>query len=331
MRAEQSPPSSQRRRIVVLDGFTLNPGDLDWAPLEELGDVAVYERSGDERIERARLADIVLTNKELIDAEFLNECRRLRYVGVLATGTNVVDLEAAREHHVVVTNVPGYSTESVAQHVFALLLELTNHVAAHANAVRAGRWKQCPDFSFTVAPISELADKALAIVGLGTIGRQVASIGHAFGMRILAADHGRSKPQLAFDVEWLPLNELFKQADVVTLHCPLTPETRHLVNRERLLTMKSSAVLINTGRGELVDEDALLEALLTRRIAAAALDVLSEEPPRRGNPLCDNPHCLVTPHLAWASREARQRLLNIAVRNIEAFLEGKPTNVVSTR
>ncbi len=320
------------QRIVVLDGYTLNPGDISWSPLERLGRLEVHDRStGSQIVERMRGASFVMTNKTPINAQTLQQLDGLQYIGVLATGTNVVDLAVARQRGVSVTNVPGYSTDSVAQHVFALLLELVSHTSSHGMAVHEGDWVRSADFSFTVAPLTELAGKTLGIVGLGSIGQRVARIGAAMGMNI-AASHQRSMNQVAIpgvDVRWLPVDELFRQADVLTLHCPLTDQTRHLVSAARLATMKHTAVLINTGRGPLVDEAALAEALRESRIAAAGLDVLSVEPPRPDNPLLTAPRCLITPHIAWASVEARTRLMRMAADNLQSFLDGKPRNVVN--
>ncbi len=320
-----------RPRIVVLDGYTLNPGDLDWEAIEALGDVTVYDRSGPLSAERAQGAPIVLTNKDIINAELMAQLPELRYIGVLATGTNVVDLAAARQRGIVVTNIPGYGTTSVAQHVFALLLELVNHVARYDRAVRDGAWQGCPDFCFYVDSSVELAGKKLAIVGLGAIGQQVARIGHAFGMSILAAQQ-RSADRVRIEgvaLEWLPLDRLFAEADVVTLHCPLTEATQRMVNGARLAMMKPSAYLINTGRGPLVDEAALGNALQQGQLAGVGLDVLSVEPPRERNPLIGAPRCIITPHVAWGAREARRRLMQIAADNINAYLRGEPIHVVN--
>lgn len=322
---------SDRPRIVILDGHTANPGDLSWQALSELGELSVYPRSPDSVIERARDAEIVLTNKTVLARGQLEQLPQLRYVGVLATGTNVVDLRAAAERGIVVTNVPGYGAPAVAQHVFAAVLELTNRVRDHADAVAGGAWQRCRDFCFTVAPLRELDGACLGIVGVGAIGSRVAAIGAAFGMRIVAA-HQRSEADVRVpgaELEWLPVDDVFARADVLTLHCPLTDETERLVNERRLRLMKPSALLVNTGRGGLVDEPALYRALATGRIAGAALDVLSEEPPSSGNPLIGAPRCTVTPHVAWATVAARQRLIDVAVDNVRAFLAGQPQNAVS--
>lgn len=328
-------------KIVVLDGYTLTTaqpgqpapaGEPSWAALEKLGDVTVFDRTAEDQIvEQAADAAIILTNKAKLSADTIAKLPSLRYIGVLATGTNVVDLEAAKARKIPVTNVPGYSSESVAQHVFALLLELTNHAAAHSTRVHEGEWSHCEDFCFTVAPLVELAGKTLGIVGLGDIGKRVAMIGHALGMNIAAA-HQSSMNRVSLpgiDINWLPVDELFAQADAITLHCPLTDKTKHMVNKERLATMKPSAYIINTGRGPLIDEDALAAALKHGKLAGAGLDVLSIEPPSIKNPLLAAPRCVVTPHIAWATREARCRLMDIAAGNVLGFLERKPINVVN--
>lgn len=318
-------------RIVIVDGHTLNPGDLDYGPLRQLGDLRVYERSGALLAERCRDAHIALTNKEPFDAALLAQLPHLRLIVITATGTDIIDLQAARAQGIVVSNVPAYSTTSVAQHTFALLLELNNRVSEHAAASRDGRWTDSGHFSYRLGPIHELAGKTLGIVGFGAIGRAVCDIATAFGMRVVAAEQ-RSTPRWAPrypDVAWANLDELFSQSDVLTLHCPLNEQTRGLVNCERLATMKPSALLINTGRGALIDEQALAEALHAGRLAGAGLDVLSREPPSKDHPLLHAPRCLVTPHLAWASVQARQRLLNASIGNVRRFLEGQPQNVVN--
>lgn len=327
-----------RPLIVVLDGITMRGNDLDLAPLEALGRVMYHERTAPaELLDRAADAQCLLTNKVVIDRAAIAALPRLGYIGVTATGVNVVDLEAARERHVVVTNVPAYSTMSVAQHVFALLLELVNHTGAHDAAVRdpavpGGRWAAGRDFSFTVAPITELAGKTLGIVGMGAIGCAAARIGAALGMFIAAADTQRRRPSLDLPtgpVRWLSLDALFADADVISLHCPLTQATVGLVNARRLARMKRSAILINTGRGPLVDEAALAAALRDHQLAGAGLDVLSTEPPAADNPLLTAPRCVITPHIAWASVEARRRLLHTVADNLRAFLHGQAVNVVN--
>ncbi|MFW6337142.1 MAG: D-2-hydroxyacid dehydrogenase [Phycisphaeraceae bacterium] len=323
-------------RIVVLDGHTLTPattdhtpdGEPSWSALDALGQLEVHPRTPKGKIaETAAGAGAVLTNKAPLDAATFEKLPDLRYVGVLATGVNVVDLEAARRHGVVVTNIPAYSTPSVAQHVFALLLELATRTAEHNRSVHDGDWADSPDFSYTIGPTVELHGKKLGILGMGTIGRAVARIGHAMGMTLLA--HSRTRKDLDVPVEWVELDRLFAESDALTLHCPLTEDTRGVVNGERLKTMKRSAFLINTGRGPLIDESALADALREERIAGAGLDVLSTEPPEADNPLLTAPRCVITPHIAWATRAARHRCMRIAVDNFEAFLLGTPQNVVN--
>ena len=331
-------------RIVILDGHTLapaqaDPSELNFEAFKLINDVScvdIYPRTNEaELLERIGDASIVLTNKVPLSQATLAALPNLKYIGVTATGVNVVDLNAAREHNVTVTNVPGYGTTSVAQHVFALLLELTNHAAAHHMAVRptegyAG-WPGSVDWSFTVGSITELADKTLGIVGLGSIGTQVARIGSALGMQIAAAHQSsmHEKKIHGIEIEWLASDDLFAKADVISLHCPLTDQTKDMVNAARLQAMKPTAFLINTGRGPLIDELALAQALKQGAIAGAGLDVLSQEPPAADNPLLGAPHCVITPHVAWASLDARRRLLQIAVDNVRAYLQGKPVNVVS--
>ncbi|MBE0598018.1 MAG: D-2-hydroxyacid dehydrogenase [Desulfuromonadales bacterium] len=320
-------------KIVVLDGYTLNPGDLTWAPLEALGELTVHERTApDQLLARAAGAPLVLINKVFLDAATIGALPQLRYLGVLATGYNVVDLEAARQRGVVVTNVPAYSTASVAQMVFALLLELTQQVGHHAHLSRWGQWSECPDFSFWDRPLIELDGLTLGIIGFGAIGRRVARIGQAMGMAInVHTPHPQRHAAEAAQVgaTFVELDDLFRTSDVITLHCPLTADTRQMVNEARLRMMKPSAYLINTGRGPLVDEEALALALKQKRLAGAGLDVLCQEPPPVSHPLLTAPNCFVTPHIAWATRAARQRLLATAATNIEAFLAGAPQNVVS--
>lgn len=315
--------------IVVLDGHTLNPGDLTWDALKSLGPCEIFERtSPDQILERAANAEIVLTNKVILNRETISRLPRLRYIGVLATGYNVVDIAAARERNIPVTNIPDYGTSSVAQHTFALLLELTHHVGHHAQTVRDGRWSRSADFCYADFPLLELDGLTLGLVGFGRIGREVAKIAQAFGLRVLV--HSRTRPDaLPPGVEFVALDEVFSRADIVSLHCPLTPDTKNLVNAARLGAMKPGAFLLNTSRGPLVDEPALAAALNTGRIAGAALDVLSTEPPPADNPLLTAKNCLITPHIGWATRAARERLMKIAVANIRAFLNGTAQNVVN--
>lgn len=316
-------------RIVVLDGHTLNPGDLSWEGMSALGELEVHDRTPPrEVVARASGAGCVLTNKTPISAEAIAQLPDLRYIGVLATGYNIVDVVAARAKGVPVTNVPAYGTSSVAQMTFALILELAQQAGHHARTVKEGRWGRSLDFCYWDHSLVELDGLTLGIVGLGRIGGAVAKLGQAFGMRVLACS---SKPdRVSFDgIEFCGIDELFSRSDVVSLHCPLTPATRELVNSERLRRMKPSAFLVNTSRGPLIEESALADALHGGRLAGAALDVLSTEPPLEGNPLIGAPRCLITPHLAWATRAARGRLMSVAVQNLEAFLSGKAQNVVN--
>ncbi len=316
-------------KIVVLDGYTLNPGDLDWQELEALGDCTVFERTPPELVvPRSAGAEIVLTNKTVLSRDPIGQLPALRYIGVLATGYNVVDLAAARARSIVVTNVPAYSTRSVVQLTFALLLELAHRTGHHSDAVRAGRWSQSADFCFWDTPLLELDGLILGLVGFGQIGQSVAEVARSFGMRVIAHTTHPEK-HAAAGVEFVALDELFQRSDVVSLHCPLSPQTLHIVNRARLALMKPSALLLNTGRGPLVDEAALAEALNAGRIAGAGLDVLSAEPPPPENPLLRAKNCLITPHIGWATKAARSRLMLIAVENVKAFLAGEPRNVVS--
>lgn len=314
--------------IVVLDGYTVDPGDLSWAPLEALGPCTVYRRTApEELLERARGVPILLTNKTRLGRQALEALPELRYVGVLATGYDVVDVAAARERGITVCNVPDYASASVAQHVFALLLELTNQVGEHARLVRAGEWQRRAEFSFAATPLIELAGATFGIVGAGSIGRRVATIAQALGMNVVASRRAGGAAS-SDGIPRLDLDELFRLSDVISLHCPLTDGTRGLVNAARLGSMKPTALLINTARGGLVDSRALRQALDAGRLAGAALDVLDEEPPGTGHPLLDAPHVVITPHNAWASRAARTRLLAAAARNVQAFLAGAPTHVV---
>lgn len=316
--------------ITVLDGYTLNPGDLSWEPLRRLGACRIFDRTPPGEIAaRSAGAEIVLTNKAPLSRTTMEQLPGLRYIGVLATGYNIVDVGAARERGIVVTNVPGYATASVAQLVFAHILNLACGLTQHTDAVRAGRWSSSQDFSFRETPLVELAGLTMGIVGFGQTGRATAELALAFGMRVIVS--GRPGASLPPDRRVRPvlLDDLFRLSDVVSLHCPLTPETKSLVDERRLSLMKPSAFLINTGRGPLIDESALARALDERRIAGAGLDVLSVEPPPADHVLLRARNCFVTPHIAWASTEARKRLLGAVVTNIEAFLAGAPQNVVS--
>jgi glycerate dehydrogenase len=314
--------------ICVLDGFTLNPGDLSWDELRQLGPCEILDRTPPaEIIARAANAEIILTNKTPLPRQTIAALPKLKYIGVLATGTNVVDLAAARERNIPVTNIPAYSTRSVTQATIALLLELTNHVGPHTQRVRDGAWTRAKDWCFWDGPLVELEGLTLGIVGYGRIGAAVADIATALGMKVISYNSS-SKPAPP-SVTSVDLETLFRTSDVVSLHCPLTPQTQQLVNAERLAWMKPTAFLLNTSRGPLVDETALAEALNAGRLAGAGLDVLSVEPPPASNPLLHAKNCLITPHNAWGTRAARQRLMTIAVANIRAFLNGTPQNVVN--
>ena len=315
-------------KIVILDGYSANPGDLSWKELEQMGEVTVYDRtSPSETIQRAADADIVLTNKVVLDREKIAQLPRLKYIGVLATGYNVVDIEAAHQRGVIVTNVPAYSTESVAQMVFAHLLTVTNRTEYYAIQNRKGRWSSNPDFCYWDFPHMELAGKTFGIVGLGNIGRRVAEIALAFGMKVKALT-SKSQDQLPTGIEKADIQTLLSSSDVLSLHCPLTDKTRHLINAETLLKMKPTAILINTGRGPLIDDQAVANALQEGRLGAFCADVLTTEPPASNNPLLSQPNAFITPHIAWASTEARVRLIQIATDNVRAFINCKTQNAV---
>jgi glycerate dehydrogenase len=307
--------------IVVLDGYTLNPGDLSWDALRELGSCEIYDRSApDEIVPRSTSAEIVLTNKVKLNGEYMSSVPTLKYIGVTATGYNIVDVAAARERKVIVTNVPTYGTQSVAQMTFALLLELTQHVGHHAQTVREGRWTRSPDFCYWDYPLIELDGLTLGIIGFGRIGKMVGQLAEAFGMKVLT--YSRKQPVAEMET-------LFRRSDIISLHCPLTLQTENLVNEKRLAWMKPSAFLLNTSRGQLIDESALAKALNEGRIAGAGLDVLAVEPPTADNPLLRAKNCLITPHIAWATRAARSRLMKAVVENVRAFLAGESKNVVT--
>ena len=311
-------------KICILDGYSLNPGDLDWSPVERLGDVTLFDRTpADKIVERAADADIVLTNKVPFSADTLRQLPRLRFICVLATGYNIIDTEAAARQGVVVANIPAYSTMSVAQMAFAHILNITNHVASYAREVADGKWTNCPDFCFWDSALTELAGKTLGIVGLGNTGMATARIAVAMGMKVVAMT-SKSADTLPEGITPAPLDDVLASADVVSLHCPLTPSTRHLINAASIAKMKPSAILINTGRGPLVDEQAVADALNGGRLAAFGADVLSQEPPRGDNPLLSARNCFLTPHIAWATLEARTRLMSTATENVRQFIAGEP-------
>lgn len=315
-------------KIVVLDGYGANPGDLSWEGLREIGELAVYDRTAaEDTVARAAAADIVLTNKVVLGRSEMALLPRLRYIGVLATGYNVVDIEAAHEYGITVTNVPAYSTESVVQMVFAHLLTVTNRTEHYTVQNRNGRWTDSPDFCYWDTPLMELAGKTFGIVGFGHIGKRVGEVALAFGMCVKALT-SKTVDQLPAGVQKADLTELLATSDVLSLHCPLTDSTYHMINREALRQMKSTAILINTGRGPLVSDADVAEALQQGVITAYCADVLTEEPPRVDNPLLRQPQAYITPHIAWATYEARVRLLDVAIQNVRAFIAGHPQNVV---
>jgi glycerate dehydrogenase len=314
--------------IVALDTYPINPGDLRWDAVTALGPTALYDRTLPAELP-GRVADagIILTNKVPITGQLMTQLPQLKYIGVMATGYNIVDIPAARAAGIIVSNVPSYSTTSVAQLVFALLLELTHHTAEHSASVHAGDWAGCADFNYRVSPLIELAGRTMGIVGYGEIGKAVAGIASAFGMNVLVAT--RTPFPSSKLLQCVDMETVFRESDVVSLHCPLTPETAGLVNERRLSMMKSNAIIINTSRGPIVDEPALAAALNSDRIAGAGIDVLSTEPPQPQNPLLTAKHCVITPHVGWATLAARTRLIAVIAENIAAFLRGTPQNVVS--
>ncbi|EPH60300.1 MULTISPECIES: D-2-hydroxyacid dehydrogenase [Enterococcus] len=318
-------------KIVVLDGYALNPGDLAWQGFEKLGEVTVYDRTSytdkQEIIERIGDAEAILTNKTPITADVLKACPQLTYIGVLATGYNVVDFAAAKEQGITVTNIPSYSTNAVAQATFALLLEVTNQVGHHNRSVHQGDWQTSKDFSYWQTPLMELAGKTIGLIGYGAIAQAVATIAHAFQLKVIYFNH-RPKPAQADWAKQVSLAELYQEADIISLHVPQFPETEKMIDRTALAQMKSSAILINTARGGLIDEAAVAEALKTGQIAALAADVVSKEPIAADNPLLQTPNCYLTPHIAWAPVETRRRLMGIAVANLSGFKAGTPQNVV---
>ena len=316
-------------KIVVLDGYTLNPGDLDWEPLRSLGETKIFERSNREEIpERGAGSQIILTNKAVLDKPVLEKLKELKLIAVTATGFNNIDVSAADELGILVCNASGYGSASVAQHTFALLLELTNQCGWHSRSVKNGEWSRSVDWSYHLTPMTELAGKTLGIIGFGNIGQRVADIGKGFGMKVLAY-HKHPERDKREGVTFVSLETLLQKSDVVSLHCPLTRENKGFINAKNLSMMKPSAFLINTSRGPLINEDDLAEALLSKKINGAALDVLSEEPPPAGHPFTNISNCVITPHHAWATKESRQRLMDIVVENVEAFIHGKPQNLVN--
>jgi glycerate dehydrogenase len=320
--------STINMKIVVLDGYTLNPGDLSWDGIKELGDCTIFDRTPPEKtVERATGARAVFTNKVMFDKDTIGQLPDLEFIGVLATGYNVVDIEAAREAGITVSNIPAYSTASVAQMVFSHILHFVQNVSIHAASVKAGEWTDSIDFSYHKTPQTELAGKTLGIIGFGQIGQAVAKIGLAFGMKIIF--NNRSRKETDLDTRQVDLDTLLAESDFISINCPLTNDNEGFFNKSAIEKMKPTAFLVNTGRGPLINENDLAEALNNGRIAGAGLDVLSTEPPRPGNPLTTAKNCAITPHIAWATTEARERLMEIAAANLKAFIEGKPQNVVS--
>ena len=315
-------------KIVVLDGFAMNPGDLNWNALKQLGTTEIYDRSSSEETgKRIADAEIVLTNKVVLNKEMIEAAPKLKYIGVMATGYNIVDITAAHTRNIIVTNVPAYSTASVAQLTFAFILELANHTALYGESVRKGDWIRSKDFSYHLEPIMELQNKTLSIIGFGQIGKAVAKIALAFGMNVISSHKHPERDQMP-GVTFVDEKTCFREADILSLHCPLNESNLHFVNKELLATMKPTSFLINTSRGGLINEPDLAEALNSGIIASAALDVLSTEPPSADDPLLHAKNCLINPHVAWATFESRSRLMKVVVNNVKAFLEGKAENVV---
>lgn len=315
-------------KIVILDGYTCNPGDLSWDQFKKFGDLTVYDRTNlNEVLQRAGDAEILLTNKTVLDKEIIHQLYNLKYIGVLATGYNVVDVEAAKKKGIVVTNVPGYSTASVAQHVFSLLLEITARVGHHDQTVKKGQWSNSTDFCYWNYPLMELANKTFGVLGYGRIGKQTAQIAKAFGMNVIAYDRGRTNHDET--ARKVTLAELFSESDIITLHVPLFEDTKEMINKQSIDTMKDGVILINTSRGALINEQDLADALKSGKVKAAGLDVLTQEPPAKDNPLIPLDNCLITPHIAWAPKEARIRLFEIALDNLDKYLNGVYQNKVN--
>ncbi len=318
-------------KIVVLDGYCENPGDLSWAPLEQFGEVVVYDRTPDTKeavVERLKDADILVGNKNNITGEIMDACPNLKYIAVQATGYNVIDVAAAKERGIPVSNVPTYGTMAVAQHTMALLLEITNLVGHHNDRVHAGRWAEGPDWCFWDSPLMELDGKTMGIIGFGKIGQQTAKMAKAFGMNILATGSRPNDEGRAIG-EYVEMDELLAKSDVISLHCPLFPNTKGIICKENIDKMKDGVIILNSSRGPLIVEEDLAEALRSGKVKAAAVDVVSSEPMTNDNPLLTAPNCIITPHIAWAPKEARQRIMDTTAKNIEAFLSGNPINVVN--
>jgi glycerate dehydrogenase len=320
-------------KIVVLDGYTLNPGDLDWDGLKKLGDVTVHDRVDhlpEAVIEAIGDAEIVYTNKTPLPREVLSKVSSVKYIGVLATGFNVVDVDCAKEFGVVVTNVPTYGTDAVAQFTLALLLEMCHRIGDHDVAVKNGEWASCPDFCFWKYPLIELSGKTIGFIGFGRIGQATAKIAQAFGLNVLAFNRSQNPDMVSDTCQYASLEDVLAKSDIISLHCPLTDETQGIINQSNIAKMRDGVMIINTARGPLIVEQDLKDALETGKVAAAAIDVASKEPILADNPLLTAKNCIMTPHIAWASKEARERLMNTTVENLEAYLNGNPTNVVNS-
>jgi len=317
-------------KIVILDGYTLNPGDLSWDALQQLGNVHIYDRTPQNQVvERAKDAEVVFSNKTPLGEDLLHQLPKLKFIGVLATGYNIINIQVAKQNGVVVSNVPGYGTPSVVQMTFALLLELCQHVQHHSNTVLNGKWSASKDFCYWDYPLVELENKTIGIIGFGDIGSKVGDVATAFGMNIIGNSRTQTDQSHRKNFKWASVPELLEQSDVVSIHCPLTPETKGLINKENLQLMKPSAILLNTSRGPVIIDEDLAVALNNEVIAGAGIDVLSTEPPPAGNPLFTAKNCIITPHIAWATKEARSRLMDITVNNLKAFINGNPVNVVN--
>jgi len=317
-------------KIVILDGYTLNPGDLSWHALQQLGNVHIYDRTPQNQVvERAKDAEVVFSNKTPLGEDLLHQLPKLKFIGVLATGYNIINIQVAKQNGVVVSNVPGYGTPSVVQMTFALLLELCQHVQHHSNTVLNGKWSASKDFCYWDYPLVELENKTIGIIGFGDIGSKVGDVATAFGMNIIGNSRTQTDQSHRKNFKWASVPELLEQSDVVSIHCPLTPETKGLINKENLQLMKPSAILLNTSRGPVIIDEDLAVALNNEVIAGAGIDVLSTEPPPAGNPLFTAKNCIITPHIAWATKEARSRLMDITVNNLKAFINGNPVNVVN--
>lgn len=320
-------------KIIVLDGYTLNPGDLDWKGLETLGECTVYDRTSltdiEEVIERIGDADIVYTNKTPLPEKVFEECRNLKFVGVLATGYNVVDIAAAKKKNIPVANIPTYGTAAVGQFAIALLLEICHHIGYHSKVVHEGKWAENPDWCFWDYPLIELDGKTVGIIGYGRIGQATGKIAQALGMKVLAYDSNKNKELESDTCSYADLDELFAASDVIALHCPLFPETEKIINKSTIAKMKDGVIILNNSRGQLIEEEDLAEALNSGKVMAAGLDVVSAEPIKNNNPLLSAKNCLITPHISWAPKESRKRLMDIAVSNLQEFLNGTPKNIVN--